>query len=89
MAVKIGLKFRKIPAEVAPIFWTPIFQKSIHKTVEIIPVYKIEKINEPFIFTSVKSERLKGMITRSPNIPEYRVDIIGDICLVAHLLQTE
>jgi P-type E1-E2 ATPase len=36
----------------------------------------------------VKSKTLNGRRTRSPNIPEYNVDIIGDVDLIAHLLQT-
>lgn|SRR5579875_3552101 len=37
----------------------------------------------------VKSKMLNGRRTRSPNIPEYNVDINGDVVLIAHLLQTE
>lgn len=87
--MKIGLKFKKIPDVVVPNFCTPMFQSTIHATVEITPVYKIDCMKEVFIFDTAKLEKLNGRITKSPNIPEYNVDIMGVVVNIAHLLQTE
>jgi hypothetical protein len=89
IAVKTGLKFKKIPEVVEPNFCMPIFQNTIQTTVEITPVYKIDCMKERFILEKVKSKKLNGRRTRSPNIPEYNVDINGDVVLIAHLLHTE
>ncbi len=88
-AVKIGLKLRNTPDVVAPNFWIPMLQRTIHTTVEINPVYKSDSIKEWLTLEIVKSLRLNGNSTRSPNIPEYKLDISGEVVFIAHLLQTE
>ena len=89
IVVKTGFKFKKRPDEVAPTFFTPKVQSIMQTTVEITPVYKIDWINEPFIFNTIKCDILNGSRTINPNIPEYNVDIMGDVCFIAHWLQTE
>lgn len=42
MAVKTGLKFKKIPDVVVPNFCIPIFHNTKQTTVEITPVYKMD-----------------------------------------------
>ncbi|GIN40901.1 hypothetical protein J19TS1_38500 [Heyndrickxia oleronia] len=66
----MGLKFKKFPDVVAPNFFTPIFQNNMQSTVETTPVYNIEEINVPLIEVTVKSTKLNGRRTRSPNTPE-------------------
>lgn len=88
-AVKIGLKFKKMPEAEAPNFWTPIFQNTMHRTVETTPVYKRDSIKEALICDIVKSDKLNGRRNISPNRPEYNVDIMGDVFVVAHLEHTE
>ncbi len=89
MAVKIGLKFRKMPDVVAPNFCTPTFQNTIQRTVEMSPVYKSDVIKEVLIFVTVKLPMLNGSNKITPKIPEYSVAISGVVVFVAHLLQTE
>ena len=87
--VKIGLKFRKIPDVVAPSFCTPVFQSTMHTTVEITPVYKREPTKGALMLVTVKSVRLKGRRITSPKMAEYKMDISGVVLLMAHLLHTE
>lgn len=89
MAVKIGLKFRNRPEVLGPSWLTPMFQRTMHRTVEIRPVYRMDKRNEALTSLTVKSAVLNGKSTRRPNIPEYKMDIIGVTKDMAHLLQTE
>lgn len=89
MAVKIGLKFRNRPEVLGPSWLTPMFQSTMHRTVEIRPVYKMDKRNEALTSVTVKPAVLNGKSTRRPNMPEYKMDIMGVTKDMAHLLQTE
>lgn len=85
----MGLKFKKIPDVVAPNFCTPIFQNTMQTTVEIIPVYSMERMKDVLTFVKVKSVLVNGRSSSTPNIPAYKVAINGEAVCIAHLLHTE
>lgn len=82
IAVKMGLKFRKMPDVVALIFVRQHSKIPYKRTVEISPVYKSDVIKEVLIFVTVKLPMLNGSNKITPKIPEYNVAMSGVVVLL-------
>lgn len=69
-AVNTGLKFRNRPEVLGPSWLIPMFQSTMHRTVEIRPVYRMDKRKEALTSVTLKSAVPNGRSTRRPNMPE-------------------